>query len=152
MNTIIMWIMAAGAVIGGVDKIFGNRLGLGKRFEEGFLLLGTTALSMAGIICLTPLLSLLLKAAVVPLCDRPGLDPGILGGILAIDMGGYQLSTELVGTPDVGRYAGIIVGATFGCTVTFTIPVGMGMVSGEERPLFAKGMLIGLGMMPGYRY
>lgn len=90
MNTIIMWIMAAGAVIGGVDKIFGNRLGLGKRFEEGFLLLGTTALSMAG----------------------------------------------------------IIVGATFGCTITFTIPVGMGMISGVERPLFAKGMLIGLGMMP----
>ena len=50
MNTIIMWTMAAGAVIGGVDKIFGNRLGLGKRFEEGFLLLGATALSMAGII------------------------------------------------------------------------------------------------------
>ena len=88
MNTIIMWIMAAGAVIGGVDKICGNRLGLGKRFEEGFLLLGTTALSMAGIICLTPLLSMLLKAAVVPLCDWSGLDPGILGGILAIDMGG----------------------------------------------------------------
>lgn len=143
-----MWIMAAGAVIGGVDKIFGNRLGLGKRFEEGFLLLGTTALSMAGIICLTPLLSMLLKAAVVPLCDMSGLDPGILGGILAIDMGGYQLSMELAGTPDVGRYAGIIVGATFGCTITFTIPVGMGMISGVERPLFAKGMLIGLGMMP----
>ena len=148
MNTIIMWTMAAGAVIGGVDKIFGNRLGLGKRFEEGFLLLGATALSMAGIICLTPLLSMLLKAAVVPLCGRSGLDPGILGGILAIDMGGYQLSMELAGTPAVGRYVGIVIGATFGCTVTFTIPVGMGMISGKERPLFAKGMLIGLGMMP----
>lgn len=148
MSTIIMWTMAAGAVIGGVDKIFGNRLGLGKRFEEGFLLLGATALSMAGIICLTPLLSMLLKAAVVPLCGRSGLDPGILGGILAIDMGGYQLSMELAGTPAVGRYVGIVIGATFGCTVTFTIPVGMGMISGKERPLFAKGMLIGLGMMP----
>lgn len=148
MNTIIMWIMAAGAVIGGLDKICGNRLGLGKRFEEGFLLLGATALSMAGIICLTPLLSGLLKTAVVPLCERSGLDPGILGGILAIDMGGYQLSMELAGLPAAGRYAGIVVGATFGCTVTFTIPVGMGMISAGERPLFARGMLIGLGMMP----
>mgnify|MGYP000249576952 CR=1 FL=1 len=57
MNQIIMWIMAVGAVLGGVDRIAGNRFGLGKRFEEGFTLLGPTALSMSGIICLTPLLS-----------------------------------------------------------------------------------------------
>ena len=55
MNQIIMWIMAVGAVLGGVDRIAGNRFGLGKRFEEGFTLLGPTALSMSGIICLTPL-------------------------------------------------------------------------------------------------
>lgn len=148
MNTIIMWIMAAGAAIGGLDRICGNRLGLGKRFEEGFMLLGATALSMAGIICLTPLVSGFLKTAVVPLWNLSGLDPGILGGILAIDMGGYQLSMELAELPAVGKYAGIVVGATFGCTITFTIPVGMGMISGQERPLFARGMLIGLGMMP----
>ena len=52
MNQIIMWIMAVGAVLGGVDRIAGNRFGLGKRFEEGFTLLGPTALSMSGIICL----------------------------------------------------------------------------------------------------
>lgn len=148
VNTVIMWIMAVAAVIGGLDRICGNHLGLGKRFEEGFLLLGATALSMAGIICLTPLLSGFLKAAVVPLWNLSGLDPGILGGILAIDMGGYQLSMELSGLPAVGRYVGIIVGATFGCTITFTIPVGMGMLSQQERPLFARGMLIGLGMLP----
>lgn len=148
MNTVIMWIMAAGAAIGGLDKLCGNRLGLGRRFEEGFLLLGTTALSMAGIICLAPLLSGLVKTAAVPLWERLGLDPGILGGILAIDMGGYQLSMELAGTPSLGRYAGIVIGSTFGCTVTFTIPVGMGMISESERPLFAKGVLIGLGAMP----
>ncbi len=148
MNQVIMWIMAAGALAGGLDKICGNHLGLGRRFEEGFMLLGTTALSMAGIICLTPLLSGLLKAAVVPLWDHLGMDPGILGGLLAIDMGGYQLSMELSHIPEVGRYAGIVVGATFGCTITFTIPVGMGMVSASERPMFAKGMLIGLGTMP----
>lgn len=148
MNTTIMWIMAAGAAAGGLDRICGNRLGLGKRFEEGFMLLGATALSMAGIICLTPLLSGLLKQFLVPLWNLSGLDPGILGGILAIDMGGYQLSMELANAPSVGRYAGVVAGATFGCTVTFTIPVGMGMVSRQERSLFARGMLIGLGMMP----
>ena len=39
MNTVIMWLMAFGAVLGGLDRIIGNRFGLGKRFEEGFELL-----------------------------------------------------------------------------------------------------------------
>ena len=67
MNQIIMWIMAVGAVLGGVDRIAGNRFGFGKRFEEGFMLLGPTALSMSGIICLTPLLSRFLRFALVPI-------------------------------------------------------------------------------------
>ena len=74
MNQIIMWIMAVGAVLGGVDRIAGNRFGLGKRFEEGFTLLGPTALSMSGIICLTPLLSRFLRFALVPIWNFFGLD------------------------------------------------------------------------------
>ncbi len=143
-----MWIMAVGAVIGGIDYILGNRFGFGKRFEEGFLLLGPTALSMAGIICLTPILSLFLKNAIVPLWVQLGLDPAMLGGILAIDMGGYQLAKDLAISPNVGIYSGLIVAATFGCTITFTIPVGMGMIEQKDQPVFARGMLIGIGMMP----
>ena len=30
---ILMWIMAIGALVGGLDKVFGNRLGLGEKFE-----------------------------------------------------------------------------------------------------------------------
>lgn len=148
MNQAIMWMMAAAAVIGGVDRIVGNRMGLGKKFEEGFLLLGPTALSMAGIICLVPLLSKGLQVAAVPFYHAVGLDAGMLGGILAIDMGGYQLAMELADSASVGRYAGIMVAATFGCTISFTVPVGMGMLKPEERKPFAEGMLIGMGTMP----
>jgi ethanolamine transporter len=148
MNQIIMWIMAAGAVAGGVDRLLGNRFGLGKKFEEGFELLGATALSMAGIICLVPLLSKALRWAVVPLWQKLGLDAAMLGGVVAIDMGGYQLAMELAEDVAVGRYAGIVVAATFGCTVSFTIPVGMGMLGEEDRPLLTRGILIGLGCLP----
>lgn len=148
MDQAIMWIMAAGAVIGGLDRLFGNKLGLGARFEQGFHLLGATALSMVGIICLAPLLSLGLEKAVVPLWTKIGLDPGMLGGILAIDMGGYQLATQLAHSPQIGTYAGIIVAAILGCAITFTIPVGMGMIPAQEKPLFARGILLGLCAMP----
>lgn len=148
METVIMWIMAAGALIGGADRLLGNRLGLGEKFEEAFLLLGSTALSMAGIICLVPLVSWLLKLGAVPFCNALGLDPAMLGGWLAIDMGGYQLARELAVDTRMGDYGGIVVAATFGCTLTFTVPMGMGILGEEERPSFAKGILLGLGVLP----
>ena len=43
MNEAIMWCMAFGALIGGIDHILGNRFGLGARFEEAFRLLGGLA-------------------------------------------------------------------------------------------------------------
>lgn len=148
MDKIMMWIMAICALIGGTDRLLGNRLGLGKRFEDGFQLLGPTALSMAGLICITPLVSLGLEYTIVPFYRMLHLDPGMLGGILALDMGGYQLCKELALDLAIGRYGGIIVGATLGCTITFTIPVGMGMLGEREKPLFAKGILAGLSALP----
>lgn len=148
MQTAIMWIMALGAVLGGADRILGNRFGLGKRFEEGFILLGPTALSMAGILCLSPLLAAVLELAFVPVWNAFHLDPGILGGLLAVDMGGYPLSTALARDADIGRYAGIVLASTLGCTLTFSIPVGMGILSSEDRPIFGRGIVIGLCVLP----
>lgn len=148
MNEVIMWIMAAGAVLGGLDRIVGNRFGFGKRFEEGFELLGPTALSMAGILCLVPVLAELLEITAVPIAGWLGLDPAMLGGLLAIDMGGYQLAVQLTEDARMAGYAGILVAATFGCTITFTVPVGMGMVGDQDRFAFARGILFGLAVLP----
>ena len=82
MTDILMILMAGGAVLGGVDHMLGNRLGFGQRFEEAFRLLGAIALSMAGIICLAPVLSAAIGVLVVPVCSWLGFDPGIFGGVL----------------------------------------------------------------------
>lgn len=148
MEQAIMWVMALGALIGGIDRLLGNRFSLGNHFEQGFMLLGPMALSMVGIICITPLISAGLSKAVVPVLQLFGLDGGMLGSLLAIDMGGYQLAQALAKEPLIGTYAGIVVSAMLGCTVSYTIPVGMGMASKQDQPLFAKGTLIGLGVMP----
>lgn len=87
MERILLWLLAAGALIGGIDCLLGSRLGLGERFEEGFRLLGPTALSMAGILCLSPLIVRVLSLTLSPLWQRIGLDPGMLGGFIPIDMG-----------------------------------------------------------------
>lgn len=148
MSQIILYIMALGALLGGLDHLLGNRFGLGQRFTEAFQLLGSIALSMAGIICLAPVLSHWLGKLIVPAFRFLHLDPGMFGSILAIDMGGYQMAMDLCTDPNMGRYAGIIVSAIFGCTLVFTIPVGLGAVGEEDRPYFTRGILYGLITMP----
>lgn len=148
INQIIMYFMAFGVLLGGTDRILGNRFGFGEKFENGFRMLGPVGLSMAGIICLAPLLSTGLGGLIRPLCSAIGIDPSILGSILAIDMGGYTMAMELAADPQLGRFFGLIVAATFGCTIVFTIPVGLGFIRSEERPLFTRGILIGLAALP----
>lgn len=143
-----MILMAAGAVLGGFDRLRGNKWGFGDKFETGFMLLGSMALSMAGMICLTPVLSQWLGQVIVPVYWWMGVDPAMFGSLLAIDMGGYQLAQSLAEDPQLGSYAGLVVAAIFGCTIVFTIPVGMGMIPRDDRPFFAQGIMLGLVAMP----
>ena len=95
---------------------------------------------------------MILNSNVMPLpyrvFDMLKMDPGMFGSILAIDMGGYQMAMDLAADPELGRFAGIVISAIFGCTVVFTIPVGMGAMGEEDRPLFTRGILLGLSTMP----
>lgn len=143
-----MIIMAVGAAAGGIDRILGNKHGYGAKFEEGFQLLGNTALSMTGMICLAPVLADILGKMIVPFYRVIGVDPGMFGSLLAIDMGGYQLAKELADDSLIGSYAGIVAASIFGCTVVFTIPVGMEMIREEDRGCFAQGIMTGLITIP----
>ncbi|MGL4860072.1 MAG: ethanolamine utilization protein EutH [Enterobacteriaceae bacterium] len=144
----IMWLMAIGAVIGGLDRIFGNRLGLGEQFEEGFNAMGPLALSMVGIVCLSPVIAKTLGPLVIPGLTAIGADPAIMGSILANDMGGYPLARELAIDPEAGLFSGLIVASMLGCTIVFSIPVGLGLIDRKDQPAFAKGLLIGLITVP----
>ncbi|MDE6259369.1 MAG: ethanolamine utilization protein EutH [Oscillospiraceae bacterium] len=148
MNQVLMIVMAAGAVLGGIDRILGNQFGLGEQFEKGFMLLGPMALSMTGMICLAPVLVEVLGRVVVPFYRLISVDPAMFGALLAIDMGGYQLAKGLAADAIIGSYAGLVVSAIFGCTLVFTIPVGMEMIPRADRPLFARGIMLGLAAMP----
>jgi ethanolamine transporter len=45
-------------------------------------------------------------------------------------------------------YAGLIVASMLGCTLVFSIPVGLGLIEYKDRPFFVKGLLIGLITIP----
>ncbi len=148
-NDVILYLMAGFMVLGAIDRIIGNRFGLGKAFEDGIMTFGSLALSMLGIICFAPVLANWLRPIVVPVYGLVGADPGMFpGSILACDMGGAALSMELADSREAGLFGGVIIGAMLGATIVFTIPVALGIIRAEDRPFLAKGVLAGLITIP----
>ena len=149
VNDVILYLMTAFMVLGALDRIFGNKFGLGEEFENGIMAIGSLALSMIGIISLAPVLANVLRPVVVPVFDFLGADPGMFpGSILACDMGGAPLSMELAESREAGLFGGVIVGSMLGATIVFTIPVALGIIPEEDRPCLAKGVLAGIITIP----
>lgn len=146
---IIIWIMAFFALLGGVDRIFGNRFGLGSHFEEGILSMGALAMAMIGVICLAPVLADLLKPVVVPVYSFLGADAAMFAGtLLACDMGGGPLALEMTSDPQAAMLGGVLTGSMMGATIVFTIPIALGILRPEDRPALAKGVLCGIVTIP----
>ena len=148
-HEILIAVMAAFAVAGAIDRIFGNRWGLGKEFEAGILAMGSLALAMVGIVCLAPVLAGLLKPVIVPVFAFLGADPAMFAGtILACDMGGGALAVELAASHQAAMLGGVLTGSMLGATVVFTIPVAMGILEEKDRPVMAQGILCGIVTIP----
>ena len=149
MSRILLFVMAGFALVGALDRILGNKLGLGREFEEGIGAMGSLALAMLGIICLAPVLAGLLKPVIVPVFRFLGADPAMFAGtILACDMGGGALAMELTDDPGSALFGGVLCGSMLGATVVFTIPVAMGILQESDRPYLAKGILAGVVTIP----
>ena len=149
VDGIILFVMAVFVLLGALDRIFGNRFGLGKQLEEGILAMGTLALSMLGILCLAPVLAKLLKPVLVPVFGFLGADPAVFAGsILANDMGGAALADALAGSREAAQFGGLIVGSMLGATLVFTIPVALGIIRREDHPALARGVLAGIITLP----
>ena len=148
-HEILISVMAGFAALGAVDRIFGNRWGLGKEFEEGILAMGSLALAMVGIVSLAPVLANLLKPVVVPIYSFLGADPAMFAGtILASDMGGGALAQQMTNDSRAALLGGVLTGSMLGATIVFTIPVAMGILKEEDRPAMAKGILCGIVTIP----
>jgi ethanolamine transporter len=149
VNDIIVYIMVVFMALGAIDKCLGNKFGLGEKFEEGFMAMGSLAIAMIGVICLAPVLANILEPVIVPVFNFLGADPGMFGGtLLANDMGGASLSQALAVDPQAGMFGGLIVGSMMGVTIVFTIPVALGIIEKEDQKFLAMGVLAGIITIP----
>lgn len=149
INSVIMFIMMIFMLVGAFDKIRGNKLGYGEKFDEGFNAMGPLAIAMAGVVAAAPVLAIILKPIIVPIYGLVGADASMFATtLLACDMGGYPLAMQLAENEAVGNFAGLILGTMMGPTIVFTIPVALSIIKKDDRPFLGAGILAGLITVP----
>lgn len=148
-SDIVIYILIFFMGLGAIDRILGNKFGLGKKFEEGFITMGFIALALIGIFCLAPVIALILRPIIVPIYSFLGADPSMFATtFIANDMGGYSLAMSLANDPQAGLFAGLILGSMLGATIVFSIPVALGIINKKDHKFLALGTLIGLITIP----
>jgi len=149
INDIIVYIVIGFFCLGAIDKLLGNKWGIGNRFTEGFMTMGSLTLVMVGIISLAPVIAAFLTPIIAPLYGLVGADPASFANtLLALDMGGYSLATEMSQSEEAELFAWVFLGTMMGPTLAFTIPVGIGIIEKKDHKYFAKGILLGLITVP----
>lgn len=149
MGNLILAIMVFFSFLAGIDKLLGNPKGLGDKFDEAFMSLGSLTLSMVGIISFAPVISQILAPGLKWLSSITKADPAIfISSILASDLGGYASSIELAQSPELAQFAGLILASTMGVTVSFTIPIAINLIPKNDMAYFAQGTLSGIVVVP----
>ena len=137
------------AVLGAVDYLFGNKIGVGKEFEKAFSLFGPMALSMLGMIVIAPAVGEWLMPAFDGFYDLCGIDPSIIpASLFANDMGGAALSQSVCKSEELGGFHAMVVASMMGCVISFTIPFALGVVQKEQRKPLFFGLLCGIVTIP----
>ena len=146
---IISIIMSTFGILGALDLIIGNKIGIGREFEKGIHMLGDLTVSMLGMIVLAPLISHFLSAPLKAFSNIVPIDPSaFIGSILANDMGGAQVSLEIANSEAMGYFNGLVVGSMMGAAISFTLPFVMGVISKERRNNVLLGLLCGICTIP----
>ncbi len=148
MNFVSLFMLAF-AVLAAIDRIIGNKFGLGAQFERGFMLLGTMALSMIGMIVLAPGIAVLLSPIIDFFANTLRIEPSVLPAIfLANDMGGAPLADSIAVNAELGRFNALVVSSMMGATVSFTLPFGLSAVKAEKHADMMLGFLYGIVTVP----
>lgn len=144
---IFTYVMIAIAVIAAIDRIFGNKIGLGEELEKSVAMIAPLALSMAGILILAPSISYMLQGLASYFPDF--LDFSIIPSLLlANDMGGAHLAKDLTSNDNLGYFNGLVTASMMGATVSFTIPFSIQVTKKENHSYIFFGILCGMITIP----
>jgi len=142
-------VIALFALLGAIDRLLGNKLGIGAEFERGFGLFGSLALAMIGMLVLVPVLADVLQPMLDFFRETLHMEPSVIpASLIANDMGGAAFSVQVAADPALGMFNGLIVTCMMGATISFTIPFSLTTVPKEKHRELLLGMLCGVVTIP----
>ena len=148
MNAIAIAILIF-SLLGALDYLCGNKIGIGREFERAFSLFCPMALSMLGMIVLAPALGVLLEPFFSLFYRVLHLDPSIIpASLFANDMGGAPLAQSIAKSERIGDFNAFVISSMMGCVISFTIPFSLGIVNKSRRKELFFGFLCGIVTIP----
>lgn len=147
MNLFIL-IMLILCLLGLLDKILNNRLGLVESFDKGINSMGSIAMSMIGFYCIAITLIQNNVDVITSISKYSSLDPSIIiGSILAPDMGGFSIISGL-NNELLLLFSGVILTSTLGQTISFQLPIFLASLRKDDLPVFISGLVYGIISLP----
>ena len=148
MNVLTIVILAF-SILGAIDWIIGNKIGVGKEFERAFSLFAPMALSTLGMLVIAPAIGAWLQPSFQSFYDVFTIDPSIIPtSFLANDMGGMALAQSSCKNELIGNFNAFVVSSMMGCLVSFTLPFSLGLVKKDQHNELFLGILCGITTIP----
>ena len=136
-------------VLGAVDHLLGDKLGIGVEFRRGFSLFLPMALSMLGMLVIAPAFGAWLSPFFESFYKITGIDASIIpASVFANDMGGMTLSIGVAAYEALGKFNGFVVSSMMGCVISFTIPFALGIVDKSQHRDMFFGFICGIATVP----
>lgn len=147
--SVITVVILTFAVLGAIDWLIGNKIGMGKEFEKAFSLFCPMALSMLGMIVIAPAIGVWLSPLFDGFYRICRIDPSIIpASLLANDMGGMTLAQSIGLSESIADYNAFVVSSMMGCMISFTLPFSLGLVKKEQYSELFLGILCGIATIP----
>ena len=148
MNIIAIVILIF-SLLGMIDFLIGNKIGIGKEFSRAFTLFCPMVLSMLGMLVIAPWLGELCMPLFDGFYQIFKIDPSILpASIFANDMGGMTLAETVAKSEEIGGFNAFVVSSMMGCVISFTIPFSLGLVNKSQHKELFFGLLCGIATVP----
>ena len=147
--SVITAVILCFSLLGAVDYVIGNKIGVGTEFVRAFSLFCPMVLTMLGMIVIAPAVGVWFTPFFEGFYNVFKIDPSILpASVFANDMGGMQLAQAVARDKAIGDFNAFVISSMMGCVISFTIPFSLGIVKKEQHGELFFGLLCGIATIP----
>lgn len=145
---IVLYLVMACCVAGGIATIVKEESGLAESFHEGLRAMAAIFLPVVGMMASIPYLIVGVQAIFGPVYGFIGADPAVAAAsFLGADAGGYALAMEIAESTETAMLS-LATSIMLGATIMLNIPIGFSILDRKDRPYMALGILSGLLAVP----